>query len=148
MKLVEIKDADFLRMDRDVQPEPALNQLDQSQVLVDRTQHPPFLHPTPPFFNFFFFFSFPWQKKIKKGVQGVKREDAVSCPQAPVGPITFGPAPPTFKAGLSIAKFRKTKYLICIQTYRKQCNSSSYCISEKCNVPDGIDPGICHCSNN
>jgi len=37
-----------------------------TQVLVDRTQHPPFLHPTP-LFSFFFFFHFH-----------------ATCPQIPV----------------------------------------------------------------
>jgi hypothetical protein len=46
-------------------PTGACGQDTASSLLHPRTQHPPFLHPTPPpFFNFFFFFSFPWQKKI------------------------------------------------------------------------------------
>ena len=52
------------------------------QVLVDRTQHPSFLHRTPLFFYFFLFsisifFSFPfpwkWRKKMKKGGVGCKK---------------------------------------------------------------------------
>ena len=36
-----------------------------SQVLVDRTHHPPFLHPTPPFFILFlFYFLFPWLRNM------------------------------------------------------------------------------------
>ena len=74
--------------------------IDLPQVLVDRTQHPPFSHPTPLFSSIYTYqstdairkrhiiavlhISKPWKWKKKEKKNEKKGGCCVSCPQVPV----------------------------------------------------------------